>query len=586
MTARLPVVGGDAGNWGTILNTFLSVSHFTDGTLNSGVVGSSQLQSSAVGATQANLPSLAGGMLLSGTFASMPTAASSNSGFFYIATDINGGTLYRSSGSAWTQIAAGSTQAPTGSVSGGDLTGTYPGPTIAKIQGTVISGTPTSGAAIVASSGTAAAWTAIPSTGTNTFTGNQTAPALIASGLTGATAASRYVGATASGAPTTGTFVVGDHVIDQTGKIWVCTIAGSPGTWTQTGGGVTTFNTRSGAVVPASGDYTAAQVTNAADKSSASTQTFTGNVQAPALIAAGLTGATSASRYVGATATVAPTTGTFAVGDFVISQNGKLWVCTVAGSPGTWVQNTVGSVTSVTAADTSVVIGGTATAPTVATNTLDVIATDHPAAANWSNNAKKITNIANGTVSTDAAAFGQLPVAATSSTAGIVKFDATAADILALGPSAVAGGNGLAADSGHVHPTTGLALLAGAAFTGNVSTTGTLAGSKSITAGVVALTDGTTISVDTSQGSHFRVVIAGNRTLANPTNPTDGQKVTFEIIQDATGSRTLSYGTAYAFSTDIPQPTLTTTPNKRDILGFVYNASTSLWYLLAVVHGF
>lgn len=59
-------------------------------------------------------------------------------------------------------------------------------------------------------------------------------------GLTGATAATRYVGATASGAPGSGTFAVGDFSIDQTGKIFVCTAAGSPGTWAQIGGaGVT-----------------------------------------------------------------------------------------------------------------------------------------------------------------------------------------------------------------------------------------------------------------------------------------------------------------------------------------------------------
>lgn len=55
-------------------------------------------------------------------------------------------------------------------------------------------------------------------------------------GLTGATAASRYVGATASGPPVSGTFAVGDFEIDQSGKVWVCTTAGSPGTWTQAGG--------------------------------------------------------------------------------------------------------------------------------------------------------------------------------------------------------------------------------------------------------------------------------------------------------------------------------------------------------------
>lgn len=55
-------------------------------------------------------------------------------------------------------------------------------------------------------------------------------------GLTGATAATRYVGATATGAPASGTFLVGDFCIDQTGKVYICTAAGSPGTWAQVGG--------------------------------------------------------------------------------------------------------------------------------------------------------------------------------------------------------------------------------------------------------------------------------------------------------------------------------------------------------------
>jgi hypothetical protein len=54
---------------------------------------------------------------------------------------------------------------------------------------------------------------------------------ITATGLTGATAASRYVGATTSGAPTSGTFAKGDFVIDQTGIVWICTVAGGPGTW-------------------------------------------------------------------------------------------------------------------------------------------------------------------------------------------------------------------------------------------------------------------------------------------------------------------------------------------------------------------
>jgi hypothetical protein len=108
--ARLPVVGGDAGNWGTILNTFLQVSHASDGTLNSGVVG----------ATQTDLPSMGNGLLMRGTFASRPAAASTNSGLYYLATDNNGGTVYQSTGSAWVQVAAGATHGATHSTGGPD----------------------------------------------------------------------------------------------------------------------------------------------------------------------------------------------------------------------------------------------------------------------------------------------------------------------------------------------------------------------------------------------------------------------------------------------------------------------------------
>ena len=81
---------------------------------------------------------------------------------------------------------------------------------------------------------------------------------------------------------------------------------------------VTAFNTRTGAVLPGNADYLAVAV-------------------------GGLTGAVAATRFVGGTASGAPTTGTFAIGDFVIDQTAKLWVCTVAGTPGTWVAISGGS---------------------------------------------------------------------------------------------------------------------------------------------------------------------------------------------------------------------------------------------------
>jgi hypothetical protein len=125
---------------------------------------------------------------------------------------------------------------------GGDLSGTVGTATVAKLNGVTVSNAPSANQLLQATSASAANW-ATPTAAqiTNaadkstasiqTFTANISAPAHVASGLSGATAASRYVGGTTSGAPTTGAFVIGDYVVDQTGKIWICTVAGSPGTW-------------------------------------------------------------------------------------------------------------------------------------------------------------------------------------------------------------------------------------------------------------------------------------------------------------------------------------------------------------------
>jgi len=150
----------------------------------------------------------------------------------------------------------------------GDLGGTASSPTVVSVADVTVgtlavtnggTGTTTStgsGSLVLSASPTL---TGTVSGASATWTGEDKAADFKATGLTGATAASRYVGATASGAPTTGTFAVGDFIIDQTGKVYVCTVAGTPGTWVQVGA-TTTSVTMGGDVTGNSATSTVAKL--------------------------------------------------------------------------------------------------------------------------------------------------------------------------------------------------------------------------------------------------------------------------------------------------------------------------------------
>lgn len=94
-----------------------------------------------------------------------------------------------------------------------------------------------------------------------------------------------------------------------------------------------------------------------------------GSAALPYYATLGITGATAASRWVGGTASGAPTTGTFAAGDYVIAQDGHVWICSVAGSPGTWVDASAGGGGGGVPAITVVTETGWAQASAVGTST-------------------------------------------------------------------------------------------------------------------------------------------------------------------------------------------------------------------------
>ena len=92
---------------------------------------------------------------------------------------------------------------------------------------------------------------------------------------------------------------------------------------------------------------------------------------------------------------------------------------------------------------------------------------------------------------------------------------------------------------------------------------------------IVTLTDAANISYDMDDGNNATVTLGGNRTLDNPSNITVGQSGSIFIVQDGTGSRTLSFGSAFDFAGGTA-PTLTTDANAVDRIDFVVRTTSSI----------
>ena len=111
--------------------------------------------------------------------------------------------------------------------------------------------------------------------------------------------------------------------------------------------------------------------------------------------------------------------------------------------------------------------------------------------------------------------------------------------------------------------------------TGNTTITGSLQVTGQAYGTVVTAADGATITPNFANGNMFSVTIAGNRTLANPTNAQPGQVGSIFVKQDGTGSRTLSFGVNWHFPA-ASAPTLTTTANAVDRIDYVVYAANAV----------
>ena len=124
----------------------------------------------------------------------------------------------------------------------------------------------------------------------------------------------------------------------------------------------------------------------------------------------------------------------------------------------------------------------------------------------------------------------------------------------------------------------GLATTSANTFTGTQAITGdvNITGNQTVNdislkqgySPIYTLTDAVTITPDFDNGSIQKVTLGGDRTIANPSNLNDGATYILMLIQDGTGSRTITWGANYKFSSAIV-PILTTTASKTDIISFI-----------------
>lgn len=92
----------------------------------------------------------------------------------------------------------------------------------------------------------------------------------------------------------------------------------------------------------------------------------------------------------------------------------------------------------------------------------------------------------------------------------------------------------------------------------------------------VTLTAGSSVNVNAALSNCFRLTANQNFTLENPSGGVDGQTIRIIIEQDGTGSRSITWGSKYAFAGGTAA-ILTTDANAVDYFSFEYDQDNDQW---------
>src|SRR3990167_7278485 len=122
----------------------------------------------------------------------------------------------------------------------------------------------------------------------------------------------------------------------------------------------------------------------------------------------------------------------------------------------------------------------------------------------------------------------------------------------------------------------GTASLATVTVSGSLTLTGGSAVGKRVDDG----NSGTADTIDWATGNIHKSTLTGNSTFTY-SNPATGALYVHEVLQDGTGSRTVVWDAAVVWDNGT-SPTLTTTINKKDVFGFLYNGVKYIGFTIAM----
>ena len=109
----------------------------------------------------------------------------------------------------------------------------------------------------------------------------------------------------------------------------------------------------------------------------------------------------------------------------------------------------------------------------------------------------------------------------------------------------------------------------------SVDANGHLNINNSSSADVSIVSPASTVTLDFNTAQNFQITLDQNIILANPSNLNVGMTGSIFLVQNSSGSNTVSFGSNFKFS-GATAPTLTTTANAVDVIFFQVKSSTEI----------